>query len=110
VQRIARHAQAGVPTTTGLFSLTARPASVSIRTRIVLVTGANRGIGEALVDALVATTGDVPVLVNNVGVAGHMGGAFTDADGISKGRTEMEVNVFGPCARTQAFAPVLARM
>jgi len=52
----------------------------SIEGKTALVTGANRGIGEAIVAALVAA------------------GA----------RKEMEVNVFGTLAVSQAFAPVLA--
>ncbi len=128
--------------------------SFPVRNTIALVTGANRGIGEALVDALVlagaakvyaaarnaaelativarhpgkvvpltldvtdavqireavAAASDVRLLVNNAGVAGHMGGAFTDAEWLTKGRAEMEVNYFGTFAITQAFAPVLAR-
>jgi NAD(P)-dependent dehydrogenase (short-subunit alcohol dehydrogenase family) len=128
--------------------------SFSIAGRIALVTGANRGIGEALVDALVAagaakvyaaardinavaplsarhggrvvpllldvtdpaqirdavaTATDVELLVNNAGVAGHVGGAFTDPEWLTAGRQEMEVNFFGTFAVTQAFAPILGR-
>lgn len=125
----------------------------AIRNTVALVTGANRGIGAALVDALVArgatrvyagarnaaelqplvdrhgdrvvplslditdagevaaavaVAGDVQLLVNNAGVAGHMFGAFTDPAWIEQGRREMDVNYFGTFAITQAFAPVLA--
>jgi len=118
-----------------------------------LVTGANRGIGQALVDALVAagaakvyagarrtadltplvarhggkvvaiqldvtssadiaaavsSASDVQLLINNAGVAAHAGSAFTDAQWLSAGRQEMDVNFFGTFAVTQAFAPVLA--
>jgi len=126
----------------------------SIKGSTALVTGANRGIGEAIVDALVAAGAakvyaaarnikdlapltarhgarvvalrldvtdaaqiaagvsaapDVQLLVNNAGVAGHAGGAFTDPRWISAGRQEMEVNFIGTFSVTQAFAPVLAR-
>lgn len=126
----------------------------SIKGRTALVTGANRGIGEAIVDALVAAGAakvygaarniddltplvarhggrvvalrldvtnaaqiaaavsdapDVQLLVNNAGVAGHAGGAFTDPKWITAGRQEMEVNYIGTFSVTQAFAPVLAR-
>lgn len=128
--------------------------SFSIAGRTALVTGANRGIGEALVGVLVArgatkvyaaarhiadlqplvakygarivpltldiTDGgqvtaaaaqasDVQLLINNAGVAGHLGGAFEDPQWIPAGRQEFEVNFFGTFAVMQAFAPVLAR-
>jgi NAD(P)-dependent dehydrogenase (short-subunit alcohol dehydrogenase family) len=128
--------------------------SFNVRNSTALVTGANRGIGEAIVDALIAAgaarvyaaarqpadlqplvsrhggkvlpltldvtnaeqianavraASDVQLLVNNAGVAGHMGGGFEDPQWIAKGRAEMEVNYFGTFAVTQAFAPVLAR-
>jgi NAD(P)-dependent dehydrogenase (short-subunit alcohol dehydrogenase family) len=121
---------------------------------IALVTGANRGIGEAIADALVAAGAakvyagartvadlaplvarhgarvvpvalditndaqvraaaqaapDVRLLVNNAGVASHLGGSFEDPRWIEAGRQEMEVNFFGTFAVTQAFAPVLKR-
>lgn len=121
---------------------------------VALVTGANRGIGEALVDALIAAgagkvyaaarqitdlaalqarhgnklvavqldvtraddiqaaaalAGDLTLLVNNAGVAAHMGNDFADPQWLSASRTEMEVNYFGTLAMMQAFAPVLAR-
>ncbi|MGB8326891.1 MAG: SDR family oxidoreductase [Steroidobacteraceae bacterium] len=126
----------------------------SIKGKTALVTGANRGIGAAIVDTLVSAGAarvyaaarnigdlaaltarhgarvvalrldvsdpsqiesavsaapDVQLLVNNAGVAGHAGGAFTDPKWITAGRQEMEVNFFGTFAVTQAFAPVLAR-
>jgi len=122
--------------------------------KTALVTGANRGIGEAIVDALIAagvkkvyaaarnistldtlaarhgsrvtplqldvtngaqiaaaaaTALDVDLLVNNAGVVGFFGGAFTDPKWIEGGRQEMDVNFFGTFAVTQAFAPVLAK-
>lgn len=126
----------------------------SIKGTTALVTGANRGIGEAIVDALVAAGAarvyaaartlsdldklaarhgsklvpvkldvtsasdiaaavvlapDLQLLVNNAGVAAHVGGAFTDAKWLEAGRKEMDVNFFGTLAVAQAFAPVLAR-
>jgi NAD(P)-dependent dehydrogenase (short-subunit alcohol dehydrogenase family) len=127
--------------------------SYPIKGTTALVTGANRGIGEAIVDALiqagaakvyaaarnlkdltplsarhgarvvalqldvtqpaqiaaaVKAAPDVQLLVNNAGYAGHFGGAFTDAQWLTEGRKEMEVNYFSVFALTQAFAPVLA--
>ncbi|HMI37213.1 MAG TPA: SDR family oxidoreductase [Steroidobacteraceae bacterium] len=128
--------------------------SLKIAGTTALVTGANRGIGEAIVDALIARGAarvyaaaraaadlapllarhgrkvvaleldvtdaaqisaaaarapDVQLLVNNAGVAAHVGGSFTDSQWVSAGRQEMEVNFFGTFAVMQAFAPVLAR-
>jgi NAD(P)-dependent dehydrogenase (short-subunit alcohol dehydrogenase family) len=118
-----------------------------------LVTGANRGIGRALVDALVASgasrvyaaartlasldpiraqhgdvivpilldirnkdqiaqaaraAGDVNILINNAGIISPMGTTLDalDADVLRK---EMDVNVYGTLAMTQAFAPTLER-
>lgn len=118
-----------------------------------LVTGANRGLGKALVEALlahgaarvyagarrldslddlvalgdgrvvplaldvtspadiaaaVAAAPDVALLVNNAGVAAHMFGDFADPSWLPAARQEFDVNVLGPLALTQAFAPVLA--
>lgn len=127
--------------------------SQNIAGSVAFVTGANRGIGRAIVDALVAAgaervyatgrtlesltpltqqhgvtvvplildvrndaqitaavaaAGDVTLLVNNAGIALEGGKAFGDADA-SAGREQMDVNVFGTLAVTQAFTPVLAR-
>jgi len=121
---------------------------------IAFVTGANRGIGRALVDALLARgaakvyagarrldtlaplvaagqgrvvpvqldvthpdevraaaaqASDVTLLVNNAGVVAKFGDPFTDDAWLDAARTEYEVNVLGPFAITQAFAPILAK-
>lgn len=128
--------------------------AIKIKGTVALVTGANRGIGRALTEALVAggalkvyagsrdpravqdlverhgnvvvplrldvtspaevaeaasLASDLKLLINNAGVAGHAGGAFTDLAWIDAGRREMEVNVFGTLGVTQALAPILAR-
>jgi NAD(P)-dependent dehydrogenase (short-subunit alcohol dehydrogenase family) len=128
--------------------------SFPIRHSVAFVTGANRGIGRAIVDALlergaarvyaaarrpetleplvqksggrvvavrldvtrpdqiraaVAEAGDVTLLVNNAGVVEKLGGDFTDRNWLTAGREEYEVNVLGPLAVTQAFAPVLKK-
>ncbi len=62
---------------------------------------------EQIVAAAEAAT-DVDLLINNAGVAAHGNGAFTDPTWLTAGRQEMEVNVFGTFAVTQAFAPILA--
>src|SRR4029079_11784500 len=59
--------------------------------------------------AAATTATDVDLLVNNAGIVGFHGGDFTDPKWIEGGRLEMEVNVFGTLAVTQAFAPVLAK-
>ena len=52
---------------------------------------------------------DVALLVNNAGVALLMGAPATDAEWLRAGRQEIEVNLFGSFAMSQAFAPILAR-
>ena len=126
--------------------------SKTIQGTNALVTGANRGIGRAIVEALlergaekvyagarnvasleslvgqygdrvvpvqldvtsqddingaVEQAGDIDLLINNAGVASHMGGGFDDAAWLDAGRDEMNVNVWGTLAVTQAFAPAL---
>lgn len=128
--------------------------AIEVAGRTALVTGANRGIGRAIVEALlergaakvwagtrradaladlVAAHGrrveplvldvtreadvaaaarratDVALVVNNAGVALRANAPATDAEWLRVGRQELEVNLFGTFAVSQAFAPVLAR-
>lgn len=128
--------------------------AIRIDGTVALVTGANRGIGRALTEALIAggakrvyagardpkavadlvqkhgakvvplqldvtkpkdianaaaRATDVALLINNAGIASNFGSGFSDDGLIEAGRQEMEVNVFGPFALTQSFAPVLAK-
>lgn len=127
--------------------------AISISGSVALVTGANRGIGRSLVEALLergaskvyagarklanldelikthgdrvvgielditnaehieaaaAAAPDVNLLINNAGIVGVAGVAITDPQSLSIGREEIEVNLFGTLALTQAFAPTLA--
>jgi NAD(P)-dependent dehydrogenase (short-subunit alcohol dehydrogenase family) len=59
--------------------------------------------------AAVERAGDIDILVNNAGLVAHAAAPFDDPAWLVAGRREMEVNVFGTLAVTQAFAPVLAR-
>ncbi len=128
--------------------------AMRIKDTVALVTGANRGIGKALTEALLARgarrvyaaarnpasgreladanrdrvvslrldvtdadeiraaaarAGDVQLLINNAGALLHSSAPITDAKWIEAGRREMDVNLFGTFAVTQAFAPVLAK-
>ena len=118
---------------------------MNIKDSVVLVTGANRGLGLSLVKALVKagarkvyggarnpgsvkepgvvpvqldvtssadiaaavrSLGDVTMLINNAGV--DLGSAVMAPSSSSAVRAELETNLFGPMALSQAFAPVLA--
>jgi short-subunit dehydrogenase len=61
------------------------------------------------VQAAAAQASDATLVVNNAGVVAQFGGAFTDAVWPDAAREEFEVNVVGPLAVSQAFAPVLAK-
>ena len=111
---------------------------------VALVTGANRGLGEAFTRGLLARgakvygaardpstirvegveplrldvtsaddlaaarrrCGDLTLLVNNAGIS--TGTRVLSEGAIEAGRRELETNVFGMLATSQAFAPVLA--
>ncbi len=119
---------------------------MQIKGKVVLVTGANRGLGQEFTKALVAAgaskvyaaarvpesvktpgvvavkldvtdlasiaataqkLGDVQILINNAGVA--KGGSLFSDNAIDDLRAQIDTNVVGPLALTQAFAPVLKR-
>jgi NAD(P)-dependent dehydrogenase (short-subunit alcohol dehydrogenase family) len=74
----------------------------------ILVTGANRGIGRALVDAALskgaARVEQLDILINNAGVVHY--------DDLSDGaalEAQLAVNLFGTYGVTQAFLPALER-
>ena len=127
--------------------------AVTLSGSVALVTGANRGIGRALVeelaekgvskiyaaarninkleelkaslgekvipleldvtvgeqiDATANSARDVDLLVNNAGVAGQAGVAVIDPQNLEIARRELDVNLLGTLAVSQAFAPILA--
>ena len=59
----------------------------------------------ASVAALAQKLGDVTILVNNAGIS--KGSPVVAADSIDKLRAEIETNVIGPMAMSNAFAPIL---
>ena len=109
---------------------------MEIKDSVALVTGGNRGIGEAFVRAflqagaakvyvatrdvanakhlveegagkVVAVELDVSILVNNAGQFAMQ--TLLKAPDLTAARSEMEINYFGPLAMCRAFAPILGR-
>lgn len=119
---------------------------MNIKDSVVLVTGANRGLGLALakaalqagarkvyaaardpskitlpgvhavkldvtnaadIAAAVRDLPDVTILINNAGIS--RASTVLAADAIAAARAELEANLFGPMALSQAFAPMLGK-
>lgn len=85
---------------------------MDINARTAIVTGANRGLGRALVDALLdrgaqriyAAAPDVDLLINNAGAAAFEPALKADRDGVAR---EFAVNFTGLYDMIRAFAPAL---
>lgn len=126
---------------------------MDIKDSVVLITGANRGLGLALANAFIKAgarkvyggtrktrsvsgtpssaneaglipiqldvtssvdiaaaarqLGDVTILINNAGV--DLGSPVMGPAAMTTVRSELETNLFGPMALSQAFAPILGR-
>lgn len=119
---------------------------MNVQDSVVLITGANRGLGLALtrelkaqgarkiyaavrdpskadlpgvellkldvtdagqIAAAVQAAPDVTIVINNAGIS--LGSTVLQADAAANARAELETNLFGPLAVSQAFAPVLKR-
>ncbi|GJJ05115.1 short-chain dehydrogenase/reductase [Duganella rhizosphaerae] len=119
---------------------------MNIKDAVVLITGANRGLGKALAQAALAAGArkvyggarnpasvtlagvtpikldvtnaadiaaaaqaipDLTILINNAGI--YSGSDVCTPDAVASARAELDTNLFGPMALSQAFAPTLKR-
>lgn len=119
---------------------------MKLKNAVILITGANRGLGKALAQAALAAGArkvyagvrnpatvtlagvtpikldvtnpadiaaaaqaipDLTILINNAGI--FTGSTVGSPDAAAALRAELDTNLYGPMALSQAFAPVLAR-
>src|SRR6266576_2896416 len=81
-----------------------RGGYMNIKNKTVLITGANRGIGRALLEQAVKEVDTLDVLINNAGIA-----MYDDLGNLEVLEQTFAVNLLGLLRVTNAFLPLLKR-
>lgn len=87
-----------------VYAAAREPSSVDVDGAIAVRLDVTRG---ETIAALAKELGDVTLLVNNAGIV--RAGGLAQADVVARAREELETNVLGPLATSQAFAATLAK-